>query len=141
MRRVAEQKLPIVVEFRVKKPFNFISEDNIETVSETWIMSSAFPQTTANGQVDAVLGWQTYISHRKHVENLQKQRLKDALESKRQTENFIDMTSHEMRNPLSAIVQSSDGIMTLLSSLSVSSPEMKESIAMIAVSLRLEETL
>lgn len=41
--------------------------------------------------------------------------MEDALENKRQTENFIDMTSHEMRNPLSAILQSADSIVSTLS--------------------------
>jgi signal transduction histidine kinase/AmiR/NasT family two-component response regulator len=49
-------------------------------------------------------------------EKLLSQRLSDALENKRQTENFIDMTSHEMRNPLSAILQSADSIVSTLSS-------------------------
>lgn len=36
--------------------------------------------------------------------------MEEAIEMKRQQENFIDMTSHEMRNPLSAILQCSDEI-------------------------------
>ena len=36
------------------------------------------------------------------------------MELKRQQENFIDITSHEMRNPLSAILQCADEISTLL---------------------------
>ena len=137
-RKVAEERLPIVVEFRVKRPFKFIDEDGVETIGETWIMSSAFPQTSEEGEVDSVIGWQTDISHRKYAESLQKQRLQDALESKRQSENFIDMTSHEMRNPLSAILQSSDGIMialpTLFSKSQEPTAETKEVINTIAVS-------
>ena len=37
------------------------------------------------------------------------------MELKRQQENFIDITSHEMRNPLSAILQCADEISTILS--------------------------
>jgi signal transduction histidine kinase len=37
------------------------------------------------------------------------------VELKRQQENFIDITSHEMRNPLSAILQCADEISTTLS--------------------------
>lgn len=43
---------------------------------------------------------------------MQAARASDAQESKRQLENFIDTTSHEMRNPLSAIIQCADGIIT-----------------------------
>ena len=138
-RRVAEERLPVIVDFRVKKPFKFINEDGIATVGETWLQSSAFPQTTEEGETDSVIGWQTDISHRKYAESLQKQRLQDALDSKRQSENFIDMTSHEMRNPLSAILQSSDGIMTalpmLMSKLPNPNPEIQEAMSTIAVSI------
>lgn len=40
--------------------------------------------------------------------------MEEAIELKRQQENFIDMTSHEMRNPLSAILQCSDEITSSL---------------------------
>ncbi|RAL60317.1 hypothetical protein DID88_000093 [Monilinia fructigena] len=40
----------------------------------------------------------------------QKRKVLEAVELKRQQENFIDMTSHEMRNPLSAIIQCADMI-------------------------------
>ncbi|KAG9594110.1 histidine kinase, partial [Aureobasidium melanogenum] len=51
------------------------------------------------------------ISPRKRLESLMAQRLEDALETRRASENFIDMVSHEMRNPLSAILQLADGIL------------------------------
>lgn len=44
----------------------------------------------------------------------QKQATEDALERKRQQENFVDMTSHEMRNPMSAVLQSADSIIAAL---------------------------
>ena len=57
-----------------------------------------------------VQGWLTDISYSKFSEKLLSQRLADALDNKVRTENFIDMTSHEMRNPLSAILQSADSL-------------------------------
>lgn len=44
------------------------------------------------------------------------------MEAKRQTENFIDMTSHEMRNPLSAILQSADAISSVVEEVSEKKP-------------------
>lgn len=55
------------------------------------------------------------ISQQKFVEVMQKRRMDEAIEAKRQQESFIDMTSHEMRNPLSAIVHCADGIIDSLS--------------------------
>lgn len=38
----------------------------------------------------------------------------EAEEARKGMEKFMDITSHEMRNPLSAILQSADGIATSL---------------------------
>jgi signal transduction histidine kinase len=71
------------------------------------------------------------ISHFKWADSVQRQRVEEALEAKRQQEkyqpssfsllslatdeySFIDMTSHELRNPLSAIVQCSESAITTL---------------------------
>jgi signal transduction histidine kinase len=57
------------------------------------------------------------VSTLKWAENLQKRQLIEADETRRAQNNFIDITSHEMRNPLSAIIQCADGIVTALSEL------------------------
>jgi signal transduction histidine kinase/CheY-like chemotaxis protein len=51
----------------------------------------------------------------KWAEGVQIRRLAEAEEIRRQQNNFIDITSHEMRNPLSAIIQCADGISSSLS--------------------------
>ncbi|KAI7154666.1 histidine kinase [Hortaea werneckii] len=119
-REVVERKTPITIEYRLKRPW--ISLDRIsghEISGEYWLLANAFPEISSEGKVVTVQGWLTDISHRKFTENLLSQRLEDALENKRQTENFIDMTSHEMRNPLSAILQSADSILSNLNSAGV----------------------
>jgi signal transduction histidine kinase len=44
----------------------------------------------------------------KRNQSTQIQRVDDALEAQRVTEHFIDMVSHELRNPMSAMLQSAD---------------------------------
>jgi signal transduction histidine kinase/AmiR/NasT family two-component response regulator len=66
----------------------------------------------SSGTVVGVYGCLTDISKQKWTEGFQKRKMLEAIELKRQQENFIDMTSHEMRNPLSAIVQCADMIGT-----------------------------
>ncbi|KAK9452655.1 hypothetical protein V1511DRAFT_507121 [Dipodascopsis uninucleata] len=55
-----------------------------------------------------ITGVLTDITERKRAEALQRQRADEAVERRRQQEYFIDAISHEMRNPLSAIIQSCD---------------------------------
>ncbi|SMR58271.1 unnamed protein product [Zymoseptoria tritici ST99CH_1E4] len=114
--RVTDEKVPITFEYRLKRPWSSIDKSTGQNTSgETWLHATAFPEIAPDGSVTTVQGWLTDISHRKFSENLLSQKLEDALENKRQTENFIDMTSHEMRNPLSAILQSADSILSTLS--------------------------
>ncbi|KAF2001523.1 hypothetical protein P154DRAFT_521601 [Amniculicola lignicola CBS 123094] len=77
-----------------------------------WLLSTASSELDEAGNVSRVTSFLTDVTPEKEAEVQQGKRLEDALETKRQSENFIDMTCHEMRNPLSAIIQSADGIIT-----------------------------
>lgn len=102
-------------EFRVNREWSSpVSTDEKDRMEYSWILANAFLKYDEGGEPQRILAWLTDISHQKWSQQLQAQRLEDALETKRQSENFIDMTSHEMRNPLSAILQSADGILTAL---------------------------
>ncbi|KAK8055106.1 hypothetical protein PG993_000333 [Apiospora rasikravindrae] len=75
---------------------------------QVWVESSVIPEFEDDGTVASYLCVMTDISRFKWAEQVQKTRTEEALAAKRKHENFIDMTSHEMRNPLSAIIQSAD---------------------------------
>ena len=96
---VKDEKQPMTAEYRLKRPWRSVDKaTGHEVTGETWLLASAAPDLDSDGNVLAVQGWLTDISHRKFSENLLAQRLADALETKRQSENFIDMTSHEVRD-------------------------------------------
>ncbi|KAG9563518.1 histidine kinase, partial [Aureobasidium melanogenum] len=105
--RMRDSKTAQTFEYRVKVPPVQPGEKpdirTIETIS--------FPEIDQSGCIVTVQGWLMDISPRKRLESLMAQRLEDALETRRASENFIDMVSHEMRNPLSAILQLADGIL------------------------------
>ncbi|KAK8088387.1 hypothetical protein PG997_003348 [Apiospora hydei] len=75
---------------------------------QVWVESSVIPEFEDDGTVASYLCVMTDISRFKWAEQVQKTRTEEAVAAKRKHENFIDMTSHEMRNPLSAIIQSAD---------------------------------
>ncbi len=85
--------------------------------ADTWVLASAFPEIGEDGRVNVIFGSITDISQQKWAEYFEKRRMEEAVEMKRQQENFIDITSHEMRNPLSAILQCADEIHTSLTEL------------------------
>jgi signal transduction histidine kinase/DNA-binding response OmpR family regulator len=86
-----------------------INVDESEEAVPAWILASSFP-LVQNGKVKLIMGYYTDISHQKWAENVQKRNAAAAMLDKRRQEEFIDITSHEMRNPLTAITQLADGI-------------------------------
>ncbi|KAF3040586.1 hypothetical protein E8E11_005475 [Didymella keratinophila] len=69
----------------------------------------AFPYRE-NGEIKSVMACTTDISRLKWAQSFQARLAAEAREAKRQQEAFIDVVSHEMRNPLSAIVHCADAI-------------------------------
>jgi len=111
---LVEETKPITAEFRFKAKW----QDRNGVMSDTWVLFSAYPERASadsGGGLKSVFGSITNISQQKWAEGFQKRKTEEAVEMKRQQENFIDITSHEMRNPLSAILQCSDEIVTSLS--------------------------
>ncbi|KUJ17359.1 uncharacterized protein LY89DRAFT_733212 [Mollisia scopiformis] len=98
----------ISMELRLKKPW---IEDKEGAVRDAkWILFLALPQVSVDGTLTKVFGCTTDISGFKLAERIQMESRLKAEEAKKQQETFIDMTSHEMRNPLSAIMLCADGV-------------------------------
>lgn len=104
--KLVNEKVSVSHEFRFKN--SRIAHDGQPT--DTWVLMSAYPEKDEQGGLQSIFGCMTDISQQKWAENFQKLRREEALELKRQQENFIDITSHEMRNPLSAVLQCADEI-------------------------------
>lgn len=72
------------------------------------VIAGAYPELNQDGEITGFAGTLTDVTHLRWAETLQKQRLEEAIEAKRQQENFIDMTCHEIRNPLGAVMHCAD---------------------------------
>ena len=107
---IMSTKKPVSVQFRTKKLWR--SPDGHE--SQAWIMAASYPVFDVKGDIEFVQGACFDISNFKWAERVEKVRAEDALEAKRQQESFIDTWSHELRNPLSAVVQCADSAMQSL---------------------------
>ena len=104
---------PVSSEFRFQAQW----EDRTGNRGDTWVLFSGYPEKYDDGRLKSIFGSITNISPQKWAEGIQKRKMEEAVELKRQQENFIDITSHEMRNPLSAILQCSDEITGRLAAL------------------------
>lgn len=65
----------------------------------SWCSMAVAPEIDDEGNLIRVFGAIVDISDRKHAEQEQKRRLEESVELRRQQENFIDMTSHEVYPP------------------------------------------
>ena len=103
--KLVNDRITISLEFRFK-----CSQQSGSNTIDTWVLMSAFPEKTPEGVLKSIFGCITDISSQKWATTVENERREEAVEMKRQQENFIDITSHEMRNPLSAILQCADQI-------------------------------
>jgi PAS domain-containing protein len=97
----------VTVELRLKRLF--VAPTGESEPAHLQIL--AFPyRDPETGQVKSIMAVTTDISRLKWAHKFHERRASEAREEKRQQEAFIDVVSHEMRNPLSAIVHCADAI-------------------------------
>ena len=101
-------------EFRLKTPW--IADDGAgnKIIAPRWVLATFMPVLSSEGVIESFTGCLSDVSVQKWQLERERERKDEAIESKRQQENFIDMTSHEMRNPLSAIIHCADSIIASL---------------------------
>ena len=74
-----------------------------------WILYSCIPVQQENGGF-SIMGCVTDVNHLKWAEKVSARSAEDEQRARQRQEEFIDIVSHELRNPLSAITQSADDI-------------------------------
>ncbi|CAK7197357.1 hypothetical protein SEUCBS139899_000002 [Sporothrix eucalyptigena] len=115
--RLVNDKVIVTHQFRFKHKTIIQTEGDEPIETTTWVLLRAYPEKDDYGNLKGIFGCITDISQQKLAEEFQIQLRKEAVEHKRQQENFIDITSHEMRNPLSAILQTVDEITSTITEL------------------------
>lgn len=114
--KVTIDKKPIHFEFRSVKPWKGTLGRDKSNTDYTWILCSAYPELSETGNLLHVTGVLTEINEQKWIQDDSIRRAKEADDAKRQQEAFLDMTAHEIRNPLSVIIQCADAMKDTLKS-------------------------
>lgn len=91
---VCEEAITFEVQF--KKPWTSRGDGVEASLDRTWALGIVQPEYSEDGKLRNTLGCITDISSVKWAEKIQSVRLSEAIEQKRQQENFLDVTSHEM---------------------------------------------
>ena len=109
--------MPQTAEIRLKTEWRAEDASGKAIASARSVHATFMPVKSSDGTMQSFTGCISDVSMQTWQLGQEKKRKEEAIESKRQQENFIDMTSHEMRNPLSAIIHCTDAIVATLSRL------------------------
>lgn len=115
MSKVIHEGAPQTCEVRFKIPWKAVDNHGTEIVAPRWAYSTFLPVRSSDGSIQSFCGCVSDVSLQKWQLDRERLRKEEALESKQQQEHFIDMTSHEIRNPLSAIIHCADAVIASLS--------------------------
>lgn len=102
---VVEGTATNTTEFRMKRLWTPPSGPPINAT----VLLSAIPYVE-DGEIKSVVACMTEVSRLKWAESWQARAAQEAQEAKRQQSEFTDAISHEVRNPLSAMLQLANGI-------------------------------
>ncbi|KAI8627229.1 hypothetical protein F5Y19DRAFT_465994 [Xylariaceae sp. FL1651] len=103
-RKLQRHSGPEACEFRLKDRTFTTSEGNRTYTNDIYVLATGFSKISQNGTVEYIDFWVTDISDQKMAAKILSDKMEEAIRLKNQQERFIDMISHEIRNPLSAIL-------------------------------------
>jgi PAS domain S-box-containing protein len=92
----SERDEAISFEVQFTKPWTSKSDGAEVMLDRTYALGVIQPEYSDDGKLKGTLGCITDISSLKWAEKMQSAQLSEAIEQRRQQENFLDVTSHEM---------------------------------------------
>ncbi|KAI1805814.1 hypothetical protein F4811DRAFT_201165 [Daldinia bambusicola] len=108
--RLQKHAGPESVEFQlINRTYTISGGDNTVT-NGAYVVATGFSQFREDGTVDHIDFWVTDISGQKMAVKVLTDKMEEAIRSRTQQERFMDMISHEIRNPLSAVLHCSEEI-------------------------------
>ncbi|KAJ9656073.1 hypothetical protein H2198_005233 [Neophaeococcomyces mojaviensis] len=102
-------KIPRSVELRLKRRYQITEGDRL-IEGDAWIIATGVAEWTEEDEVDHIDFWVTEISAQKMAATVLTDKMEEAIRTRTQQERFIDMISHEIRNPLSAVLHCGEEI-------------------------------
>lgn len=98
------------VEIRIKSKKYTMPEGQGAIIIDTYILATGFSEYKPDGTLDYIDFWVADISAHKMAAQVLTNKMEEAIRLKTQQERFIDMVSHEIRNPLSAVLHCGEEI-------------------------------
>ncbi|KAI0391560.1 hypothetical protein F5Y17DRAFT_468155 [Xylariaceae sp. FL0594] len=102
---------PETCEFRLKDEKFTIREGGRTYTNDVYVLATGFSNLREDGTLAYIDFWVTNISAQKMAAKILSDKMEEAIRLKNQQERFIDMISHEIRNPLSAVLQCAEEVL------------------------------
>ncbi|KXJ90744.1 hypothetical protein Micbo1qcDRAFT_234633 [Microdochium bolleyi] len=115
-RKLQQHCGPEAVEFRLHDKSYIVSESGRTISNDAWVLATGFSQFKQDGTVDYIDFWVMDISAQKLANKVLTEKMEEALQLKTHQERFIDMISHEIRNPLSAVLHCGEEVVEAMKS-------------------------
>ncbi|KAF4551846.1 Histidine kinase-, DNA gyrase B-, and HSP90-like ATPase-like protein 1 [Elsinoe fawcettii] len=118
-----EEQWELLVQGKTQNSFEFRvvrNTTNSDAESQVvYLRTSSFPEPGEDGKMKTITGIMADRSVEVAHQQITNARIEAALEEKRAQEYFMDMTSHEMRNPLNAMIQCAEEALEMLAELQI----------------------
>lgn len=95
---------PRAIELKLKNRVHTVKDGDHVITNGVYILVTGFSEFKKDGTVDYIDFWVTDISPQKMAAKILADKVDEAVRLKTHQERFIDMISHEIRNPLSAVL-------------------------------------
>jgi len=92
------------VEYRLRDKPYMVSEAGETVSNDAWVLMTGFSAFKDDGMIDHIDFWVMDISAQKMTNKILTGKMEEAVRLKNHQERFMDMISHEIRNPLSAVL-------------------------------------
>ncbi|KAK0387807.1 hypothetical protein NLU13_4052 [Sarocladium strictum] len=114
LEKLRKEGRPETCEIRFKTTWTAEDSNGGLITAPRSVLATFMPVKSSEGVIQSFTGCLSDVSLQRWQLEQERLRKDEAIKSRRQQENFIDMTSHEMRNPLSAILHCTDAIIASL---------------------------
>lgn len=120
LEKITSERVTWTFEFRTLTPFTGTARNpNMEADHRTGLCA-AYPDFADDGEtVISVMGIIVDISETKHNERVTTEKMEEAILVRKRQEAFIDMISHEIRNPMSAVLNCTEEILEIVQPLAI----------------------
>ncbi|QDS76178.1 hypothetical protein FKW77_007979 [Venturia effusa] len=117
--KITREGISWAFEFRTQVPLTGTTRNPHMMAEHRTGLCVAYPDFADDGTVASVMGITVDISETKYNERVTIEKMEEAVALRKRQEAFIDMISHEIRNPMSAVLNCTEEILEIVQPMAI----------------------